>query len=119
MNTSTILTVICLIVAPSIAFAQNHSSNPPKIISNMPTHAEWNFIKLEDTNSRIVLADEKQMFVCGHLNNASLTIVKVGSDTIRIIDICNLDEFYTGMTVSISPDNKTQCGVNIPSYVKG
>jgi len=82
-------------------------------------HAECIFIKLEDTISGIVLAHEKQMFVCGHLNSASLTIVKVGSDTIRTIDICNLEEFYMGITVSISTDNKTHCGVNIPSYVKG
>lgn len=102
-----------------MAFSQNDSIDERRVISNMPTNVEWNFIKLQDTLQGVVIKHNKQIFTCGHLNAASLTIVLSGTDTLRIIDVCNLDDYEKGMTILIAPDNNEYFGVNIPSFIQG
>ena len=102
-----------------ISLAQNDSTNTYKTINNLPSNSNWNIIILEDTIEGIVIKHEEQMMVCGHFNAASLTIIKFGTDTIRIIDICNMEDYKEGDSVIVSPDNEPHYGVNIPSYIKG
>ena len=119
MKITTTVLFISSMLSSIISLAQNDSTNTYKTISNLPSNSNWNIIILEDTIEGIVIKHEEQMLVCGHFNAASLTIIKFGTDTIRIIDICNMENYKEGVSVIVSPDNEPHYGVNIPSYVKG
>ncbi len=87
----------------------------PKLLSNS-YQCKWNFFQLNDTIEGVIIKHEKQMIGCGFLATASLTIIETGSDTIRILDLCNLKDYSVGQKVKILPESEPKFQTLIPCY---
>jgi hypothetical protein len=46
-----------------------------------------------------------------------LTIIKTDNDTIRILDLCNNNDYSTGQQVKVIPGSEPKFQVHIPSYI--
>ena len=87
----------------------------PKLLGNS-FQCKWAFFKLSDTTQGIVIKYEKQSTPCGVLATASLAIIKTKQDTIRVIALCDENNYRVGQKVKLIPANEPSFQVNIPSY---
>jgi hypothetical protein len=88
----------------------------PKLLSNS-YQCKWIFINLTDTIEGIIVKHERQITGCGVLATASLTIIKVDNDTIRVIDLCNNKEYSIGQRVKVISETEPKFQVDIPHYI--
>jgi len=83
---------------------------------NNSFQCKWVFFNLKDTVSGIVLKHERKVEPCGAWASATVTIVKCGLDTIRVLDLCSESNFSKGQKVKISPADNPGYQVYIPFY---
>lgn len=97
------------------AFAQLNcdSVKYSKIINNSYA-CNWQFFRLTGATKGVVIKHEKQTTACGVLATASLTIIKTDTDTIRVINLCNQNDYTVGQKVKIQPKSEPQFQVYIP-----
>ncbi|WP_419788695.1 hypothetical protein [Mucilaginibacter sp. SP1R1] len=68
---------------------------------------DWQYYTLKDTLYGELIEQQDNGKYCGYVAFASNTIVKtVAGDTIRIIELCNLNKFGRGINVKIIPQEK-------------
>lgn len=111
-----ILTIFTLTSGPVFGQVDCDTAKYSKLLSNT-YQCKWEFFQLEDTIMGVVIKHEQHMIECGVLATASLTIIKTDNDTIRVLDLCNKDNFIEGQKVKIIPRTEPQFQVYIPSYI--
>lgn len=74
----------------------------------------WAFFELKQPLRGRIIAHHKQQAPCDILEQASLSIVAIGTDTIRVLDFCNGSEFNPGDEVKIEYQ-EAPSSVQIPS----
>lgn len=92
----------------------------PKLMGNK-YQCRWNIFQLPDTISGIVVDHDQQMIGCGVWATASVTILKVDNDTIRILDLCNNEAYAIGQRITVVPSAEPEFQVLIANkiYVEG
>jgi hypothetical protein len=86
-----------------------------KLLSNS-YQCKWTFFTLNDTIEGVIVKHERQTS-CGGIATASLSIVKIDRDTIRVLDLCNIEDYKVGQRVKIIPGAEPKFQVHIPSYI--
>ena len=72
-------------------------------IRNKKVFSKWNYIILKDTSVGVIVINTPAQAGCGVRIFAALSIVKMGNDTIRVIDGCNMDYYKEGQKIRIIP----------------
>lgn len=111
-----ILTIFTLTSGSVFGQVDCDTAKYSKLLSNT-YQCKWEFFQLEDTIKGVVIKHEQQMTGCGVLATASITIIKTDNDTIRVLDLCNKDNYIEGQKVKIIPRTEPQFQVNIPCYI--
>jgi hypothetical protein len=111
------LTIIILSLFNIATFAQTECSDVKnaKILTNS-YQCFWEFFEIQDTINATVVAHESAYMPCAFKASASVTILKVDEDTIRVLDVCNLDNFKVGAAVKVSAISAPTYKVSIPTY---
>lgn len=111
------LATICLLTTTYILGQTNCDSiQNPKLVGNS-FQCNWIYFNLTEEKQGIILKHDKQLVKCGILATASLTIVKLGKDTIRVIDQCNTSNYKKGQKIKIFPTTEPPFQVHIPYYL--
>jgi len=76
----------------------------------------WEFFEVQDTLNATVIKHESAFVPCAFKATASVTILKVGKDTIRVLDVCNLEKYKIGAAVRVSAISVPRYKVSIPTY---
>ena len=86
---------------------KNNYSSEPHDFSYMN---KWKYLRLKKTILVTILDHKPADVACGVLLTASETIVLTQKgDTIRILDLCNLNTYKKGQTVKIEPQKRLIC----------
>jgi hypothetical protein len=80
-------------------------------------YCNWTFIEIPDTVSGVIIEHNKASVSCGILATASVSIMSIGNDTIRILDLCNIKEIEKGRNVIIVKATASDFQVHLPYYV--
>ncbi len=88
----------------------------PKFLNNS-FQCIWTPYKFDGKVTGTVLQHEPIQGTCGILASASVTIITVDNDTVRIIDLCNNTNFTLGQKVNITPTRVPEYQVHIPSHI--
>ena len=86
-------------------------------LNNNSFQCKWIFFSLSETIEGVVVKHEKQTGGCGVWANASLTIIKTANDTIRVLDLCNQEDYSLRDSVRIAPEIEPKFEVFIPSHI--
>jgi len=108
---SVAITVSFILLMGSCSGTNNLFFNKSKI----DYKALWQYSYLSDTINGIMINHYPAKAFCGTSATASLSIIKVGNDTIRLLDLCNMNKIDTGKNVTIFPAEKPQFNVSLPS----
>jgi len=80
--------------------------------------SKWVYFKVTDTLVGEILESNNSPCACGVRACASLSIIKVEKDTIRVLDLCNTNDYIKGQKVKIAPEGKPLSQVMLPiSYI--
>lgn len=106
-----------LIGIPIFLLAQSPCSNPKssRILTNS-FECHWQFTELQDTSEAIVIHHSPTHIPCAFKATASVTIVKIKNDTIRILDVCNLQKYKVGQIIKVVSVSKPYYKVSIPTF---
>lgn len=110
------MTVLLLTSVWSFGQIDCDTTKYPKLLSNS-YQCKWTFFTLADTVNGIILKHEKQNTGCGLFATASLTIIITDNDTIRVLDLCNQNDYSIGQNIKIVPGAAPNFQVHIPSYI--
>jgi hypothetical protein len=83
-------------------------------INRNPSRCKWTYFKLDKSIEGAVIVHYKAGAGCGTFAFASLTIVKIDADTIRVLDLCNENLYLVGQKIKISPEDKPPFSVILP-----
>lgn len=75
---------------------------------------EWKYFELKDTITVEIIKHLEAEAMCGTFAFGSISIVKNGNDTIRIINLCNMTDYKLGDTVKFIPATKPDFNVHLP-----
>ncbi|WMX13141.1 hypothetical protein [Aureispira sp. CCB-E] len=75
----------------------------------------WEYISTTEKIKGIVLSNEISVGNCGGRAYASITIIKTHNDTLRILELCNLEDYSLGEEIFITPIKKPTFSVSIGS----
>ncbi|MGB0862718.1 MAG: hypothetical protein ACPG19_13675 [Saprospiraceae bacterium] len=108
---------ILFIGLPIFLLAQKPCSNPKseRVLTNS-FQCNWEFIELKDTSDATVILHSPTHVPCVFKATASVTIVKIKNDTIRILDVCNLQDYKTGEQIKVVSVSKPYYKVIIPTF---
>lgn len=111
------LTTMILLLLSMTIFAQTECSDvkSAKILTNS-YQCFWEFFEIQDTLEATVIAHESAYVPCAFKATASVTILKVEEDTIRVLDVCNLEDYKIGAAVKVSAISVPHYKVSIPTY---
>lgn len=77
----------------------------------------WEMGVLGDTlHEAIVLAHTPQHIPCAFEASASVTIIAVAGDTVRIVDLCREEGLRAGLRIGVAPVAAPYMRVRIPAY---
>lgn len=111
------LIVISFSAIPAIVFGQSDCmENKNMQLHNNSFQCKWVYYKVKDSVDGVVVKFEKQRAPCGMSAMASLAIVSIGTDTIRVLDMCNDSVYKRGERIRILPDEVPKYSVDIPFY---
>ena len=74
----------------------------------------WQYFKSEDTLTLEVINHLKAEVLCGTVASASITIGKLKKDTIRVINLCNMEDYKIGDVVKFIPADRPNFSVSLP-----
>ena len=77
--------------------------------------ASWQYFDLKDTIQGIILRHQGAGVDCGNMAFGSVSIIKTDKDTIRVLDLCNMESIDEGRIITIYPDEKPSFGVVFPT----
>jgi hypothetical protein len=104
-------------VVPVLAHGQDDCmENKNMRLHNNSYQCRWLFFTLKDSVDGVVVKHEKQSVPCGASATASVTIVYIGADTLRILDLCNESNYKRGQKIRILPEQVPRYVVDIPFY---
>ena len=110
-----LLVTMSLLISIHISAQRVCDTLHPKLLSNSG-QCKWGFIKLNTLTKGIVIEHNKASGSCGVRAFASLSIIKINNDTIRVLDMCNQNLYTTGQKVQIIPADEPGFQVDIPYY---
>jgi hypothetical protein len=111
-----LITALVVFSANSV-FAQTDCDKLRNLkLLNNSYQCKWAYYKLKDTLLGTVIKFHAPPIPCGPDASASLTIIQVGTDTIRVLDFCNDMNFKKGQKIKISPQDEPPYRVSIPFY---
>lgn len=81
----------------------------------------WQYFTLPSTDTATIIDYRPAPVGCGTWATAAVAIIKFKNDTIRVIDLCNLNTMYPGQKVKITPGTNPNFQVHIPAsfFVEG
>lgn len=86
----------------------------PKLLGNS-YQCKWIIFKLDKPIEGIIIEHYPAMAGCGTSAFASLSIIKIDNDTIRVIGLCNENLYPIGQKIKIYPAEEPTFQVHIPS----
>ena len=75
---------------------------------------KWQIITFDDTIKLKVIEHQNAGVHCGTLATASITIGTFKNDTIRVLNLCNLENYSKNEIVKFIPANKPDFSVVLP-----
>jgi hypothetical protein len=118
MQIKTFLLLAILSLTTLSVFGQPDYDTTKYKLSNNSYQRNWTFFTLTDTIEGIVVKHERQVEDCGVVATASLTIIKVNNDTIRVLNLCNNKNYSKGRRVTIIPRAQPKYQVIIPFKIE-
>jgi hypothetical protein len=110
---SKICSLILLSLISGIGYSQNIDDSITDI-RNKQVFSKWVYFKLTDTVKGEIIVNEKALVDCGVYATAALSIIKTGNDTIRVLDLCNTNNYSNGQNVKIIPQTVPPFDVMLP-----
>jgi len=83
--------------------------------SKIDYKALWQYYSLTDIIRGTIISHYSAEAFCGMSATGSLSIVKTNSDTIRVLDLCNMSKINVGSIVTIYPAEKPSFSVSLPT----
>ena len=114
--TSALITASIIFTARTVSAQTDCDKIRNLKLLNNSYQCKWSFYKLKDSLVGTVIKFHPQPIQCGPDASASLTILKVGEDTVRILDFCNDIVFKKGQKVKVNPQDEPPFQVSIPFY---
>ena len=112
------LLFFCLSLALS-AYSQSKPIDCTKIYNN-PIACQWTYFETKDTIHATVIRYDPPMGACAWGIHAGVGIVRLGSDTVRVLFPC-IDVRYIihpGSTITLLPSRSTFRYISLPSHIK-
>ena len=75
----------------------------------------WCYFDMKDTLHATIISHYPAEAFCGISATGSISIVKIGSDNIRVLDLCNMNKIEVGTVVKIYPAEKPPFAVSLPA----
>ncbi len=111
------LTTASIVFTAATVFGQTDCDKIKNLkLLNNSYQCKWSYYKLKDTLVGTVIKFHAQPIPCGPDASASLTILKVGEDTIRVLDFCNDIVFKKGQKIKVNPQEEPPYQVSVPFY---
>ncbi len=92
-----------------------NSQSTIKNVDSVGCQSKWQYFTLKDTLRGELIMQQKIRNLCGIFAYASNTLIRTElNDTIRVIELCNSNEFKKGSVIKVIPAIKPLFGVSIP-----
>jgi hypothetical protein len=106
----------------SLALSAYSQSNPIdcKKIHNNPMACQWTYFETKDTLHATVIRYDPPMGACAWGIHAGVGIVRLGTDTVRVLFPC-IDVRYIinpGSTITLLPSHSSFRYISLPSHIK-
>jgi hypothetical protein len=106
---------LIMVLGLSVFTSFGQKSKEKILTPNYKCRDNWQYFSLHDTLTGQVIFHAKAIVLCGVLATASLTIIKTGSDTIRVLELCNSNkDFKKSRFVKVKPEERPSFGVILP-----
>ena len=101
-----------LIIIVLVSCSGNHTFYSK---SKIDYKALWQYYNLTDTIQGAIISHYPAEAFCGMSATGSVSIIKTVSDTIRVLDLCNMNKIDVGSIVTIYPAEKPSFSVSLPA----
>lgn len=104
--------IVLIIFGFLISSCKYKSETVPKF--DLSYQENWQYFKAQDTLTLEVINHLKAEAFCGGTAFASITIGKFKKDTIRVINLCNMEDYKMGDIVMFIPADRPTYYVSLP-----